>query len=129
MVDPLHEIAYGGIARMEHELLVRDFLELMSVKECGALEPFLRDDVRYSASTGSQLVGRPAVVEMCREIIDTFAVFGVDLVRISSVDNAVLVEERVLVAIEPGGEPQHLMGFAVFEIVDMQIAVWRQLHG
>jgi limonene-1,2-epoxide hydrolase len=129
MSERYRDLAAQGITRIENELLVRDFLDVLNLRDLHGLDPFLHSDVRFNGSSSSEAVGKPAVLHVCAQVFDNFPVFEVQTLVMTSVDRFVLVEEAVRAAPEDGCNPVVLMGFASFEIVDYQIVNWRQLHG
>ena len=123
------EPLFRGITRLENELLVRDFVEVLTVGDARALEPFLHRDVKFSGMAGACATGKHAVLSVCEQIFAEFPVFTVDVVAIASVDSSVLVEEELRVGLRGGVVTRRLSGFASFGIEDFQILSWHQVHG
>ncbi|WP_314146032.1 nuclear transport factor 2 family protein [uncultured Leifsonia sp.] len=128
MSDEFGDLAAQGITRIENELLIRDFLEVMSLRDAQAMDPFLHPEVRFTGPS-SEVEGKTAVLDLCRELFDTLSTFEVKAVVMSSVEQFVLVEEVVWVSFDAACRAHSLMGFASFEIVNYQVINWRQLHG
>jgi limonene-1,2-epoxide hydrolase len=129
MSERYRDLASLGITRIENELLVRDFLEVLSMRDAAALDPFLHPDVRFNGSSTSQAAGKAAVLHVCEQLFANFPVYEVQAVAMSSVGRVVLVEEAVRVSIDASCNAHWLIGFASFEVVGYQIVSWRQLHG
>jgi limonene-1,2-epoxide hydrolase len=129
MFEQFHELAHQGITRMENELLVRDFMEMVSLGEPTALEPFLHRDVKFSGSAGAQAVGKGSVIRLCQLFTQAFFAFELKVVTIASVGDTVLVEQTAHVRVDEQCHRHALMGFAALDVVDFQIVSWRQLFG
>jgi len=128
MPEGCEDAAVRGVAMIENELVVRDFLDVWSARDSTQLIPFLHPEVVYSASTWQEVAGRPQVLGMCDEIHRAFAEIRVALVTIAVVGSTVLTEQALHLRL-PGEEGRWVRCFASYEIRASQIVTWRQLHG
>ena len=129
MPDEFSDIAFRGISRLENELLVRDFLEVVSYGDVTAFGPFLHREIEYRVGSEPAVLGSRAVLRFCEQFALAFPDFEVRIETMSSVDQTVIVEESV-VAATPGGCKGHpIAAFASFRILDYQIVSWHQVYG
>ncbi|RKR76335.1 nuclear transport factor 2 family protein [Frondihabitans australicus] len=128
MLDPLEEAVAKMTTAVEHELVVRDFIDNLNTHDVLELEPFLSTHVVYQPSTCSLVRGRGEVLRLCEAIIDNFEIFRIEPIHVATCGDRVLVEQALLLGF-PGQPIRELMSFASFEVHDCQITVWRQLHG
>lgn len=128
MADDLSDIASRGIARLENEMLVRDFLEVLACGENSSLAPFLHREVRFRIGTEPELVGSRAVLLYCERFAHAFPRLRLRIDALSCDDDTVLVEESVGMGFGERREFATVTAFASFRIRDYQIANWRQVY-
>jgi limonene-1,2-epoxide hydrolase len=129
MIDIPTAVRAPALVLLEHELVVRDFLELLPLGTAVDLAPFLHDDVRFETAGSSQAVGREPLLRAWRAVVGRFAVFEIETVSVTSAAHRVLVEQRIRLALHPRCEPRSVLGFAAFDLRGARISGWRQLFG
>jgi len=127
MFDETRNSTFRGIARLENELLVRDFIEVMNGRDVSALTPFLHREVQYQGRDGQAVLGSRAVLALFARFVQRFPEFEVRIHTINCVEQAVLVDETLRASTSSGRSATP--AFAAFLIKDYQIIGWNQLFG
>lgn len=128
MTDGWPGSAVSGIAQLENELLIRDFVDRFSDGDLEALEPLIHPHVVYQPSSTRAIYGREGVMEMCRDIHRSFHSVRMNLVHVAVSGSSVITEQSLRLALRDE-EPHCLMSFASYDLEQFQIVGWRQLHG
>lgn len=126
-MDEIERQAINGIQLLEHELIVRDFVDVLNEGPATDLCAFLTEDVSYQASSNHAVRGRRAVLAMITEIRDTFDEWHTSLVDVAVTADVVLAEHALRLRL-PGGDTQRLMSFSSFRLTDARITAWHQVH-
>ena len=108
----------------DHDTLVREFVGTFSSKNAEALGSFMTDDVSFLAYGDSEITGRSAVVELWRNVFDSFEQVTFETVH-QAVNGDVVIAEQVHGLGLPGGRIAPVMNMAIYEIRDGRIAAWR----
>lgn len=115
----------NGILALEHELLTRDFLDLLGTGHLSELRPFLAPTVTFRTTAGTRADGVNDVLSMIRHLIEAFGSFRVRTT--AAVVSGAVVTAEIIVEIgfldEP---PQQLVGFSTFCVRDYLITEWQQ---
>lgn len=127
MTDSLSRLAGPAIVHLEHELIVRDFLDLLDGRCWSELRPFLHDDVVLVTAPGRSIDGREKVLRAVREIRHGFARFDVALEDLGFGPATVFAHLRLSLQL-PTGEGASVQSFAKFRLRDMQIVEWTQSY-
>ncbi|PPF16812.1 MULTISPECIES: nuclear transport factor 2 family protein [unclassified Rathayibacter] len=128
MAESWQDASVRGVAMIENELVVRDFLEVWGARDSRQLIPFLHPEVVYSASSSQEIAGRARVLEMCDEVHRAFTEIRIALVTIAVAGSVVLTEHALHLRSDTG-EGHWLRCFGSYELRGEQIVTWRQLHG
>jgi limonene-1,2-epoxide hydrolase len=129
MIDIPTAVRPPALVLLEHELVVRDFLDLLPFGTTVDLAPFLHDDVRFETAESARAVGRESLLRAWRAVVGRFAVFDIEVVSVTSAAHRVMVEQRIRLALHPQCEPRPVLGFAAFDLQGPRISAWRQLFG
>ena len=120
-------VAFHGLNRLENELLVRDFLEVLSTGDCTAIMPFIHRDIQFAWAPGSRANGSRGVRRVWEELVAHCGIPSVRIITIASVDETVIVEAS-LSWHDNRDDRNGSRVFAAFEICDYQIVQWRQAN-
>jgi limonene-1,2-epoxide hydrolase len=123
-----HDPAVSGIAQLENELLIRDFVDRFSDGDLVALEPLIHPHIVYQPSSTRAIYGRKGVMEMCRDIHQSFQSVRMNLLHVAASGSSVITEQTLRLTLVDE-EPHCLISFASYDLQDFQIVGWRQLHG
>lgn len=126
-VLPPRRTAPSGIERLELELLTRDFVTALNAGDLAGMRSLLHEEVVYRTSPVRVVTGRDEVIEMCREIRDSFREMGTTLNRVAVTDDVVLVDQTLYLVTHAGDE-LWLMGFGAYRFHDGLIVSWSQIH-
>ncbi len=127
MTDSLSHVAGPAIVQLEHELMIRDFLDLLDGGCWQELRAFLHDDVAFVTAPGHRLEGRERVLRAVREIHEEFSRFDVDVRELGFGRELVFAELQLTLGL-PAEPPIGILSFAKFRIADMQIIEWTQTY-
>lgn len=128
MTDGWPGSAVSGIAQLENELLIRDFVDRFSDGDLEALELLLHPHVVYQPSSTRAIYGRDGVMEMCRDIHRSFRSVRMNLLHVAVSGSSVVTEQALRLSLHDE-EPHCLMSFATYDLESFRIVGWRQLHG
>jgi len=126
-VDDICSHAANSIERLELELVVRDFIDVLNDGDGDDISAFLHERVHYRPSPRQVICGRAAVLAMLADVREAFDSMSIRLDTVSVCGQVAVVEQTIELAL-PGAVAQTVMGFASFGFVGFQIAEWHQVH-
>ncbi|MEU4097231.1 nuclear transport factor 2 family protein [Streptomyces sp. NPDC026673] len=109
---------------VDNDTLVRAFVEAFATKDTDRLLPFLHTDVVFRNYGDDEIRGRDALLEMWRNVFDTFEQVSFETVH-QAVNGDVVIAEQVHGLGLPGRAPAPVMNLAVYELREGRIAAWR----
>ncbi|MFD8073364.1 nuclear transport factor 2 family protein [Streptomyces sp. NPDC059718] len=109
---------------VDHDTLVRTFVEAFNTKDPDRLLPFLHADVVFRNYGDDEIRGRDALLEMWRNVFGTFEQVRFETVH-QAVNGDIVIAEQVHGLALPGGPLAPVMNMAVYEVRDGRIAAWR----
>lgn len=127
MTDSLSRVTDPAIVQWEHELMIRDFLELLDAGCWQELCAFVHDDVAFITAPGHRLEGRARVLRAVQEIHDEFRRFDVAVVELGFARDLVFAQLQLTLCL-PAQQPVGILSFAKFRITDLQIIEWTQTY-
>lgn len=125
-MDPALSAAQRGIQRLEYELIVRDFTDVLNEGEPDELHAFMDTNVVLRMAANKAVEGRSAVATLINDVHARFEMFTVIITGLAVTERAVLVEQLLLVKL-PETASYSMLGFASFRFRGFQISEWRQL--
>lgn len=127
MTESLSRDAGHAILRLEYELLVRDFLDLLDEGCWRELRAFLHDDVRFVTSPHRRVEGRERVVSAVAEIREAFEIFDVRVIEMGFGSGSVFAQLQLSIG-RSDDQRVEVLSFARFQMRDMQIVEWTQTY-
>jgi limonene-1,2-epoxide hydrolase len=109
---------------VDHDTLVREFVEAFNAKDADRLAPYLHPDVVFRAYGEDEVRGRDAVLQLWKNVFGTYDRVEFETVH-QAVNGDIVIAEQIHGLALPGRPVAPVMNMAIYEIRDGLIAAWR----